>query len=88
MEKEAASKARWESIHQVDVPRPKGFDEVVGEEGHLVADENGRPADAYYTYLTGRKGRYLVQTYVTRGGTPAQNRSDATNALSLMLSRL
>ncbi|MFF4564946.1 hypothetical protein [Streptomyces sp. NPDC001435] len=88
MEKEAASKARWESVHQVDVPRPKGFDEVVGEEGHLVADENGRPADAYYTYLTGRKGRYLVQTYVTRGGTPAQNRSDATNALSLMLSRL
>ncbi|UXY26043.1 hypothetical protein [Streptomyces sp. HUAS TT20] len=87
-EKEAASKARWEGVHEVDVPGLTGFDEVVGEEGHLVADENGRPADAYYTYLTGRKGRYMVRTYVTRGGTPTQNRSDATNALSLMLSRL
>lgn len=87
-EKEAASSARWENVHEVDIPGLKGFDEVVGEEGHLVADENGRPADAYYAYLTGRKGRYIVQTYVTRGGTSTQNRSDATNALSLMLSRL
>ncbi|WP_316751191.1 hypothetical protein [Streptomyces herbicida] len=87
-EKEAASRARWENVHEVDIPELNGFDEVVAEEGHLVADENGRPADAYYTYLTGRKGRYMVQTYVTRSGTSTQNRSDAANALSLMLSRL
>lgn len=84
----AEDKARWEGVHEVNISGLRGFDEVVAEEGHKVADETGSKADTYYTYLTGRKGQFLMQSYVARSGAQGQNRNDAVNALSLMLSRL
>ncbi|MFE0515679.1 hypothetical protein [Streptomyces sp. NPDC058964] len=88
--KEAEGNARWEGIHEVALTELKGFDDVVAEEGRLVVDGQGRKSDNYYTNLTGRKGQFVMQAYVTRNGsrTQAQNRRDATNALALMLSRL
>ncbi|MEU7055402.1 hypothetical protein [Streptomyces sp. NPDC046197] len=87
-EHDAAGKARWEDVHAVDVPALRGFDEVATEEGHRVTDEKGRTADNYYTYLSGRKGKYLMQSYVVRTAKRDGNRSAAAAALSLMLSRL
>ncbi|MFJ3309860.1 hypothetical protein ACIPSA_44050 [Streptomyces sp. NPDC086549] len=90
MVKEAEGLARWDGVHEVRIPELKGFDEVVGEEGRLVVDGDGRKADNYYTNLTGRKGQFVMQTYVTRNGkeSQAENRRDATKALDLLLGRL
>ncbi|MFE2964518.1 hypothetical protein ACFXKC_12760 [Streptomyces sp. NPDC059340] len=87
-ERDAETKVRWEDVHTVDMPTPKGFDDVVAEEGRQVTDEKGRKVDVYYTFLVGRKDAFVMQSYVSRYGTQVGNRSDAVNALSLMLSRL
>ncbi|WP_310727308.1 hypothetical protein [Streptomyces sp. N2A] len=83
-------KSRLEDVHEVKVPELKGFDQVVAEEGHQTSDENGNTVDNYYTYLTGRRGNFVMATEVDRSGTGSQeqNRNDASSALSLMLSRL
>ncbi|MEU9502057.1 hypothetical protein [Streptomyces sp. NPDC048196] len=87
---QSSGKSRIEGVHEIKIPGLNGFDEVVAEEGHQVSDENGNKVDDYYTYLTGRKGKFLLHTDVDRGesGTQEQNRNDASSALSLMLSRL
>ncbi|UZJ31977.1 hypothetical protein [Streptomyces endophytica] len=87
---QSSGKSRIEGIHEIKIPGLNGFDEVVAEEGHQVSDENGNKIDDYYTYLTGRKGKFVLHTEVDRGesGTQEQNRTDASSALSLMLSRL
>ncbi|MFE1771269.1 hypothetical protein [Streptomyces sp. NPDC059008] len=86
----AGSKARVENVHEVDVPDVKGFDDLVAEEGHDTVDSEGQKADSYYTLLTASKGQFVLQAYVTRGGSETQEktRDEAVNALSLMLSRL
>ncbi|MFG3119489.1 hypothetical protein ACGF4C_34635 [Streptomyces sp. NPDC048197] len=83
-------KSRLEDVHEVKVSGLKGFDQVVAEEGHQTSDENGNKVDTYYTYLTGRKGNFVMNTEVDRTGegTQEQNRNDASSALSLMLNRL
>ncbi|WP_158795006.1 hypothetical protein [Streptomyces sp. NRRL S-337] len=85
-----SGKTQLEDVHEINIPELKGFDEVVAEEGHEVSDENGNKVDTYYTYLTGRKGNFVLTTEVDRSGTGSQeqNRNDASSALSLMLSRL
>ncbi|MBL1086589.1 hypothetical protein JK359_32310 [Streptomyces actinomycinicus] len=87
-ERDSANRVAWDRIHPIEVPKPKGLDDVVAEEGHSPIDEKGGPADTYYTYITGRKGPFLVQSYMARSGTQVQNREQALNALSLMASRL
>ncbi|MFF4286776.1 hypothetical protein ACFY0R_15845 [Streptomyces sp. NPDC001633] len=85
-----SGKMRLEDVHEVNVPGLKGFDEVVAEEGHQVSDVDGKTSDIYYTYLTGRKGKFVMNTQAARSGTGTQeqNRNDASSAISLMLSRL
>ncbi|MFD8547002.1 hypothetical protein [Streptomyces sp. NPDC059649] len=83
-----SGKMRLENVHEVDVPGLSGFDDVVAEEGHQTSDTNGKEADIYYTYLTGRKGDYVMNAEVDRTGTQEQNRSEASSALSRMLSHL
>ncbi|MFI0786402.1 hypothetical protein ACH4Q6_12480 [Streptomyces lydicus] len=86
---EADGKRQWDNVHEVSIPALKGFDAVVAEEGHLGTDANGRSTDTYYVSLTGSKGQYVLHSDISRGPeTQQQNRDDATNALSLMLSRL
>ncbi|WP_411087831.1 hypothetical protein [Streptomyces sp. 061-3] len=82
-----ASKAQWKDVHEVKIPK-KGFDEVATEEAHQVLDDAGQATDVYYTLAYGRKGQYLMEAYVARGGTQEQNRDEAVTALLLMLSRL
>ncbi|MEE4421090.1 MULTISPECIES: hypothetical protein [Streptomyces] len=87
---QSLDKSRFEGVHEIKIPELDGFDEVVAEEGHRVSDANGKSIDDYYTYLTGRKGNFVMNTEVERSGTGTQeqNRNDASSALSLMLSRL
>ncbi|MBL1087281.1 hypothetical protein JK359_35890 [Streptomyces actinomycinicus] len=88
-ETKANSKLRWEGIRQIDISTVKGFDGVVSaEEGHTVSGPTGEKLDSYYTSVIGRKGQFLLQTIVQRASSPGQNRQEALNALSLMLSRL
>ncbi|WP_158744943.1 hypothetical protein [Streptomyces sp. NRRL S-1448] len=85
-----SGKAQIEDDHEINLPELKGFDEVVAEEGHEVADQNGNKIDTYYTLINGRKGNFILHTEVERTGTGTQeqNRNDASSAISLMLSRL
>ncbi|MFH8633547.1 hypothetical protein ACH4CC_27355 [Streptomyces lydicus] len=88
-ESETNDKRQWDNVHEVKIPALKGFDDVVAEEGHLGTDEKGQKTDTYYVSLTGSRGQYVLNSAVSRGpDTQEQNRTDAVNALSLMLSRL
>ncbi|MFG2285521.1 hypothetical protein ACGFOU_05575 [Streptomyces sp. NPDC048595] len=86
----AGSKARLDNVHEVDVPNLKGFDDLVAEEGHDSVDSDGQKVDSNYTFLTASKGQFVLQAYVSRGGSDTQEQTldDAVNGLSLMLSRL
>ncbi|MFI7095965.1 hypothetical protein [Streptomyces lydicus] len=88
-ESETNGKRQWDNVHEAKIPALKGFDDVVAEEGHLGADEKGQKVDTYYVSLTGSRGQYVLNSTISRGpDTQEQNRTDTTNALSLMLSRL
>lgn len=86
---DAGGKTQYDNVHEVAVPELKGFDALVAEEGHISASADGQKVDAEYTLLTGRKGQFVLQSFINRAsGAQEQNRDDAVNALSLMLSRL
>ncbi|MBL1082134.1 hypothetical protein JK359_09080 [Streptomyces actinomycinicus] len=88
-ETKANSKVQWEDIRQTDITSVKGFDDTVSaEEGHTVTSTTGQKADSYYTTVMGRKGQFVLLASVQRKSSAGQNREDALNALSLMLSRL
>ncbi|WP_329394593.1 hypothetical protein OHA45_13895 [Streptomyces lydicus] len=88
-ESEANDKRQWDNVHEVKIPALKGFDDVVAEEGHLGTNEKGQKTDTYYVSLTGSRGQYVLNSTISRGpDTQEQNRTDAADALSLMLSRL
>ncbi|WP_148666644.1 hypothetical protein [Streptomyces sp. MOE7] len=88
-ESETNGKRQWDNVHEVKNPALKGFDDVVAEEGHLGTDEKGQTVDTYYVSLTGSRGQYVLNSTISRGpDTQEQNRTDAADALSLMLSRL
>ncbi|MFE0377820.1 hypothetical protein ACFW1M_20050 [Streptomyces inhibens] len=86
---DAGGKTQYDNVHEVAFPEMKGFDDLVAEEGHIGVNSDGEKADSEYTLLTGRKGQFVLQSYINRGsGAQEQNRDDAVKALSLMLSRL
>ncbi|WP_146022158.1 hypothetical protein [Streptomyces sp. CB02959] len=86
---ETQGKVRFDDVHAAAIPEIKGFDEVVAEEGHQATDQNGQKADISYTYLTGRKGKFVLEAESDSApGSQVQNRSDTVSALQLMLRRL
>ncbi|MGY4974499.1 hypothetical protein ACWGCC_35740 [Streptomyces nigrescens] len=86
---DAGGKTQYDNVHEVAIPDLKGFDALVAEEGHISSSANGQKVDAEYTLLTGRKGQFVLQSFINRAsGAQEQNRDDAVNALSLMLGRL
>ncbi|WP_310716535.1 hypothetical protein [Streptomyces lydicus] len=86
---ETNDKRQLDNVHEVKNPALKGFDDVVAEEGHLGTNEKGQKTDTYYVSLTGSRGQYVLNSAISGGpDTQEQNRTDAADALSLMLSRL